>query len=67
MKKQFNQIASPQTVDSIAKKIRNHSTSFHRSIRDESIKLKDFKNFCDLCDATIIVRKSDGSEINFSE
>ena len=63
MKKQLNEIASPQTVDSIAQQIRSHSTSFHRSVREGTIKLNEFRKFCELCDATIIIRKSDGSEI----
>jgi len=63
MKKQLNEIAKPNSVDSIAKQIRTHSTSFHRSVRDETMKLSEFKKFCELCDATIIVRKTDGSEV----
>lgn len=63
MKEQFKQIADPKSIDSIAKEIRSHATAFHKAIRSESVKLTEFKKFCKLCDATIIVRKSDGSEI----
>ena len=63
MKEQLKQIADPKSLDSIAKEIRTHATSFHKAIRSESIKLTEFKKFCELCDAKIIVRKPDGSEI----
>ena len=63
MKKTLNKIANPETVDSIADQLRNNATSFHRTVRNESIQLSEFKKFCELCDASIIVRKSDGSEI----
>ena len=63
MKEQFKQIADPKSIDSIAKEIRSHATSFHKTVRANSIKLSEFKKFCKLCDAKIIVRKSDGSEI----
>jgi len=63
MKKQFNKIAEPNTVDSIAEQLRKHATAFHRTVRDETIQLSEFKKFCELCDATIIVRKSNGTEV----
>lgn len=65
MKKQLKQIAEPESLDSLAKQLRTHSTAFHKSVRSESMKFKEFKKFCELCDATVIVRKSDGTEIKF--
>jgi len=63
MKKKLNEIANPMTVDSIAEQLRNNASSFHRSVRNESIQLSEFKSFCNLCEAIIIIKKSDGSEI----
>lgn len=65
MKEQIDKIAEPRSADSLAKQIRSHATAFHKAVRTESIKFKEFKQFCDLCDAKIIVRKADGSEIEF--
>jgi len=65
MKKQLKEIAFPESTDSIAHKLRTHATAFHRSVRTESMKFKEFKKFCEKCDATIIVRKADGTEIKF--
>ena len=63
MKNQLKKIAEPKSIDSIAKEIRKHATAFHKTVRAKSIKLTEFKKFCEICDAEIIVRKSDGSEI----
>lgn len=63
MKNQLKQIAEPNSVHSIAQKLRNHSTAFHRAVRMKSLKFTEFQKFCDLCDSEIFVRKSDGSEI----
>jgi hypothetical protein len=65
MKNQLKEIAFPDSLDSVAHKMRNHATAFHRSVRTESMKFKEFKKFCEKCDATIIVRKPDGTEIKF--
>jgi len=63
MKTQLKQIAEPESVQSIAKKIRNHTTAFHRAVRMKSLKFTEFKKFCELCDAKIVIRKNDGTEI----
>lgn len=65
MKEQLKQIAEPDSVDSVAIKLRAHSTAFHNTVRSGSMKFKEFQKFCELCDAKIIVRKSDGTEIHF--
>jgi hypothetical protein len=63
MKQELKQIAKPESVHSVARKIRNHETAFHRAVRTKSLKFTEFKKFCELCDATIVVRKHDGTEI----
>jgi hypothetical protein len=65
MKEQLKKIAEPESVDSLADALRTHATAFHKSVRTGSVKFKEFKKFCDLCDATIIVRRADGTEIKF--
>lgn len=65
MKKELKQIAFPDSLDSVAHQMRTHATAFHRAVRTESMKFKEFKKFCDKCDAKIVVRKADGSEIKF--
>jgi hypothetical protein len=69
MKIILQQISEPESVHSIAKKLRNHTTAFHRAVRMKSLKLTEFKKFCQLCDSEIFVRKADGTEIkiNLSE
>tara|TARA_R110001592_G_scaffold4245_2_gene23801 strand:+ start:412 stop:609 length:198 start_codon:yes stop_codon:yes gene_type:complete len=63
MKQKLKLIAEPESVQTIAKKIRNHSTAFHHSVRVKSLKFTEFQKFCELCDSEIFVRKSDGTEI----
>ena len=63
MKETFQLIAGPDSVHSIAKKLRTHTTAFHRAVRMKSLKLTEFQKFCELCDSEIFVRKSDGTEI----
>ena len=63
MKQELKKIAKPESVHSVARKIRNHETAFHRAVRTKSLKFTEFKKFCELCDATIVVRKHDGTEI----
>ena len=65
MKNELKQIAKPESIDSIGQQLRSSPTAFHKTVRSGSMKFKEFKKFCELCDAKIIVRKSNGQEIKF--